>query len=152
MTAVDKPESIHGHPTYHTDPPVYCKADGDMTTFVDDSANYYGHEDPQIVKEVTQRNYNHIEDYMHSSRLKINGDKSHLVVMTKGDSVAGGVAATDRRAVLTLEAGGKEIRGSDQETLLGAIIHKSGSWKMFIRGANKATCNKDRSPENYGKK
>ena len=48
---------------------------------------------------------------MHTNKLKINGDKSHLVVITKGDSTAGGVAAAQRREVVTLEAGGEVISG-----------------------------------------
>ena len=104
-----------------------------MTTFVDDSTNYFGHRDPKVVQMVTQKNYQSIEEYMNSNKLKINGDKSHLVVMTKGDGVGGGAIAAEKRAVITLEAGGKVIGGSEQERLLGGIIHQSGSWKMFIR-------------------
>ena len=63
---------------------------------------------------------------MHSNKLKINGDKSHLVVLTKGDSVAGGAAAALRREVITLDAEGKVISGSEHKRLLGGIIHKSG--------------------------
>jgi hypothetical protein len=90
-----------------------------MTTFVDDSTSYYGHMDPLMVKEVTQKNYEATETYMHSNKLKINGDKSYLIVLTKGYSVAGGVGAAERRESVTLEAGGKVIRGSEQERLLG---------------------------------
>ena len=104
-----------------------------MTTFVDDSTSYYGHKDPQVVKEVTQRNYTATEEYMNCNKLKINGDKSHLLVLTKGDSVAGGAAAAQRRETVTIEAGGKTIRGSDSERLLGGIMHQSGNWRMMIR-------------------
>ena len=102
-----------------------------MTTFVDDSSSYYGHKDPQVVKEVTQRNYTATEEYMNCNKLKINGDKSHLLVLTKGDSVAGGAAAAQRRETVTIEAGGKTIRGSDSERLLGGIMHQSGNWRMM---------------------
>ena len=129
----DLPDTIHTHTTSHRDPVVYCEEDGDMTTFVDDSTNYFGHKDPHVVRDVTQKNYNSINNYMNSNKLKINGDKSHLIIMTRGDRVGGGEAAAERRAVVTIEAGGKVIKGSEQERLLGGIIHKSGSWKMFIR-------------------
>ena len=78
-----------------------------MTTFVDDSKNYYSYTDPLVVRNVTQRKYEAIREYMNSNKLKINGDKSHLVVMTRGD-------------------------GNGNERLLGGIIHKSGSWKILI--------------------
>ena len=103
-----------------------------MTTFVDDSTNYYSHTDPLVVRNVTQRNYEAIREYMNSNKLKINGDKSHLVVMTRGDGNGGGLAAAERREVVKLGAGGKVIKGSVHERLLGGIIHQSGSWKMLI--------------------
>jgi hypothetical protein len=104
-----------------------------MTTFVDDSTSYYGHIDPKVVKDVTQRNYKATEEFMNCNKLKINGDKSHLLVLTKGDGVAGGKAAAERRETVTIEAGGKTIMGSESERLLGGIIHQSGNWRMMIR-------------------
>ena len=129
----DLAHSIHSHPVTQTEPAAYCEKDGDMTTFVDDSTSYFGHKNALKVKEVTQRNYDLIEDYMNSNLLKINGDKSHLIVLTKGNGVAGGVAAAGRRAQVSLVAGGKVIQASEQETLLGGVIHQSGNWRMFIR-------------------
>ena len=43
------------------------------------------------------------------------------------------MAAAERRVVITLEAAGKIIRASEQERLLGGIIHQTGSWRQFIR-------------------
>ena len=68
-----------------------------MATFVDDSTSYFGRADPLVVKEVTQRNYNAMENYMHSNKLKINEEKLCLLVLTKEDSVEGGAAAPQRR-------------------------------------------------------
>ena len=129
----DLPDCIHQHPRRNFDVPTYCNTDGDMTTFVDDSTSYFGHKDPQVVKDVTQQNFNATEEYMNCNKLKINGDKSHLLVLTKGDSVAGGVAAAQRRETVTIKAGGKLIIGSESERLLGGIMHQSGNWRMMIR-------------------
>ena len=129
----DLPAAIHSHPTLSSDQAAYCTEDGDMVTFVDDSTNYFGHKDPQIVKAVTQRNYDTIENYMNANLLKINGDKTHLLILTKGDGTAGGVAAEQRREAINVQAGGKVIRGSEFETLLGGIVHQSGNWRMMIR-------------------
>ena len=134
----DLPDCIHPHATTNFETPTHCRKDGDMATFVDDSTSYFGHADPLVVKEVTQRNYNATENYMHSNKLKINGEKSHLLVLTKGDSVAGGAAAAQRREVVTLEAGGKLIKGSEHERLLGAIVHQNGNWRMMIRDGKRS--------------
>ena len=129
----DLPDCIHPHTLHHFEAPVHCSEDGNMTTFVDDSTSYFGHKDPIIVKNITQKNYEATELYMHRNNLKINGDKTHMIVMTKGDSVGGGVAAAERREVVTLLAGGKVIEGSEYERLLGGIIHHSGNWRRMIR-------------------
>ena len=73
------PDSIHTQHRRHQEPIEYCETDGDMTTFVDDSTNYYSHTDPLVVRNVTQRNYEAIREYMNSNKLKINGE------MGKGD-------------------------------------------------------------------
>ena len=67
----DLPDCIHQHQTNHFEAPVHCNQDGDMTTFVEDSTSYYAHEDPRVVKEVTQKNYESTESYMHKSRFEL---------------------------------------------------------------------------------
>ena len=103
----DLPDIIHQH--IIKEPARYCVEDGDMATFVDDSTNYYGNKDPKIVREVTQKNFNSIEDYMTSNKHKSYGDKSHLLVLTKGEGQGGGVAAARRREAVTLQAGGNNL-------------------------------------------
>ena len=71
----DLPDIIHQH--IIKEPARYCVEDGDMATFVDDSTSYYGNKDPKIVREVTQKNFNSIEDYMTSNKTqKLWGQKS----------------------------------------------------------------------------
>ena len=77
-----------------------------LTTFVYDSTNYFGHGGPLIVKAVTQNNYSKLEDYMNANKLKINGGKSHLMVKTKGDRVARGEKSGDNP-----ECGGQDHKG-----------------------------------------
>ena len=61
----------------------HCKVDGDLATFVDDASLYFGRENPAIVTSVTDKNMKAIEEYMHTNKLKINSDKTHLLVMCK---------------------------------------------------------------------
>ena len=64
----------------------------------------------------------------------MNSDKTHLLVVTNS---AGGVVrgreAAERRAEVSLIAGGERIKQSDSELLLGATIHHSGRWAAMIR-------------------
>ena len=105
-----------------------------MVTFVDDATSYYGHKDPAEVTRVTNKNFAAIENFMHSNKLKVNPDKTHLLVISKssGGEVRGREAA-ERRAAVTLTAGGEVIQQSNCEVLLGATVHHSGTWTAMIR-------------------
>jgi hypothetical protein len=131
----DLPDAIHtGHRVSMEDTEHHCEEDGDMVTFVDDATSYYGHKDPAKVTRVTNKNFVAIEKYMHSNKLKVNSDKTHLLVIAKssGGEIRGREAA-ERRAAVTLTVGGEQIKQSDYEVLLGATVHHSGTWNTMIR-------------------
>ena len=77
VMTIDLPDIIHSHPVSFQDTAAHCEEDGDMVTFVDDSTSYFGHHDPAKVAEVNQRNFNKVEEYMHSQKLKINSSDTH---------------------------------------------------------------------------
>jgi hypothetical protein len=131
----DLPDVIHtGHQVSLDDEEHHCLVDGDMVTFVDDATTYFGHNDTSEVTRVTNKNFAAIESFMHANKLKVNSDKTHLLVVTKssGGEVRGREAA-ERRAAVTLTAGGEVIGQSDSEVLLGATVHHSGTWTAMIR-------------------
>jgi hypothetical protein len=131
----DLPDIIHtNHVVSMEDTSHHCAEDGDLVTFVDDATSYFAHEDPAEVTRVTQKNMDAIEEYMHANKLKVNGDKTHLLVIAKssGGEVRGREAA-ERRAAVALVAGGENIKQSESELLLGATVHHSGTWKEMIR-------------------
>ena len=111
----------------------HCQEDGDMSTFVDDATSYYGHKDTDIVTRVTEKNYIAIEQYMNANKLKINGIKTHLLVLSKSSGgETHGREAAERHAEVTLRASGEEIHQSDSELLLGTTVHFSGTWTAMI--------------------
>jgi hypothetical protein len=116
------------------DTDYHCEEDGDMVTFVDDATSYCSHHDPAEVTRIINKNFEAIEMYMNSNQLKINSDKTHLLVISNS---AGGEArrraAAERRAAVTLTAGGELIKQSDSELLLGATVPHSGNWTTMIR-------------------
>ena len=83
---------------------------------------------------IINKNFEAIEMYMNSNQLKVNSDKTHLLVISNS---AGGEArrraAAERRAADTLTAGAELIEQSDSELLLGATVHHSGNWTTMIR-------------------
>ena len=131
----DLPDVIlTNHSVSMQDTDHHCGKDGDMVTFVDDSTSYYAHHDPAEVTRITNKNFEAIEVYMNANQLKINSDKTHLLVICKS---AGGEAqrksAAAKRAAVTLNAGGEQIVQSDSELLLGATVHHYGNWAAMIR-------------------
>ena len=83
---------------------------------------------------IINKNFEAIEMYMNSNQLKVNSNKTHLLVISNS---AGGEArrraAAERRAAVTLTAGGELIEHSDSELLLGATVHHSGNWATMKR-------------------
>ena len=113
---------------------LYNVEDGDMVTFVDDATSYYGHKDIGEVNRVINKNFMAIEEYMHANKLKINQEKTHLLVVSKSSGGEGrGRQAAEQRAAVTLIAGGEAVQQSDSVVLLGATVHHSGTWNAMIR-------------------
>ena len=76
------PNVIHtDHTVSIKDMDHHCNEDGDMVTFVDDATSYYGHQDAAEVTRVINKNFKAIEDYMNANQLKVNSDKTHLLII-----------------------------------------------------------------------
>ena len=131
----DLPDVIHSHSVNHKEPMTYCKDDGNMVNFVDDGTAYISNKNPQIVSDKLDDHYRKIERYMHSNKLVINSDKTHLLVM------AGRGAVSARRMEVQVQAGPDLIKQSVSEKLLGGIIHNTGRWNEMIKGGkNSIVC------------
>jgi hypothetical protein len=66
---------------------------------------------------------------MHSNKLVINSDKTHLLVM------AGRGAAAAKRMEVQVQAGQDMIDQSESEKLLGGLIHQSGRWNEMVKNS-----------------
>ena len=86
---------------------------------------------------------------MHANKLKVNSDKTHLLVVTNSAGGDGrGREAATRRAAVYLDAGGERIQQSDNELLLGATVHNSGRWASMIRdGKASLQCQLSKRPQ-----
>ena len=125
----DLPDVIHDHPVDYKEPLVHCKEDGSMVNFVDDGTAYVSDKSPDVVSQKLTNHYSVIEEYMHSNKLVINSDKSHLIVM------AGRGANAARRMDVQVRAGQDIVEQSVSEKLLGGVIHNSGRWNEMIRNS-----------------
>ena len=125
----DLPDVIHSHPVDYKEPIVHCREDGSMVNFVDDGTAYFADKSPEVVGQKLTNHYSLIEGYMHSNKLVINSDKSHLIVL------AGRGAVGARRLEVEVRAGQDIVEQSVSEKLLGGVIHNSGRWNEMIRNS-----------------
>ena len=123
----DLPDIIHSHSVSYQEPEAYCRKDGNMVNFVDDGTVYISDKDPETVSQKLTNHYNKIEEYMHSNKLVINSDKTHLLVL------AGRGAVAAKRMEVEVTAGQDTIEQSISEKLLGGIIHNTGRWNEMVK-------------------
>ena len=96
-----------------------------MVNFVDDGTVYVANKNPVIVSQKLTEHYTKIEQYMHSNKLVINSDKTHLLVL------AGRGAIAAQRMEVQVKAGPDVIEQSTSEKLLGGKIHFTGRWTRW---------------------
>ena len=126
----DLPDLIHSHSVDYKEPMSDCPEDGSMVNFVDDGTVYVADKNPGIVSQKLSDHYTKIEKYMHSNKLVINSDKTHLLVM------AGRGAISARRMEVQVQAGPDKIEQSNSEKLLGGTVHFTGRWNEMIKNSS----------------
>ena len=79
----DLPETIlassHVHQGHMT---TYCDECGGLCCFADDSTYGVSSKDPEVLERKLNEKYNILANYMGNNRLKLNDDKTHLLIMT----------------------------------------------------------------------
>ena len=121
----DLPESVHGHPaeaqheqgqpehSYNLD----CHRCGSICCFADDSSYSFSSGEAASISEKLSTKYNTISEYMGCHKLKLNSDKTHLLVIR---SDAARRAQPDFPIVLKTQS--EVIQPSKSEKLLGGIM------------------------------
>ena len=81
----DLPETIHEdtvHDEHTASPNTHCLVCGGLCCFADDSTYSVGESDQDILSGKLTEKYKVIANYMTNNRLKLNDDKTHLLVMS----------------------------------------------------------------------
>jgi hypothetical protein len=89
---------------------------------VDDGTFSVAQTDPATLSVKLSNQYDVIADYMAANKLVINGDKTHLIVMTSGD----------QSRQISLSAGEHVVTASQTEKLLWCQISEDLKWKQHI--------------------
>ena len=102
--------------------------DGGLCCYADDSTYTVRGKDPEELSETLSRKYKVVADFLTDNKLKVNDEKTHLLVMTTRQK---------RRFVNTsnvqIETPTAIIQPSNVERLLGAQVHQDMRWVEHIR-------------------
>ena len=79
----DLPESIHDHlPTDDSFFNLNCNECGHICCFADNSTLTVSHHNVVVLEEKIAEKYQCVAEFMANNRLKLNSDKTHMIIMT----------------------------------------------------------------------
>ena len=127
----DLPESIHKHLPEQQHPPpqdshgqhsynLSCHSCGSICCFADDSSLSFSNSAAGTISEVLAERYSTISEYMGCHQLKLNSDKTHLLLLR---SDAARRSRPDFHVTLNTQS--EVIQPSQSEKLLGGIISQN---------------------------
>ena len=128
------PETVHQQDcpvgVQDEDEPSYrmqCRQCGGVTVYADDSTYTISDKDPNKLSDKLSSKFEVMADFLTANKLKVNSDKTHLVVMGTKKSAA-------RRNEVSVKADGYIIHPSKSEMLLGGVISEDLKWKNHLIG------------------
>ena len=106
---------------------IQCSECGGLCCYADDSTYTVSGKDPvQLSKKLSDK-YSVMADYLAANKLKVNDEKTHLLVMTSRQKRK--YVNTSSMSITTPTA---TVTPSSVERLLGAYIHQDMRWKEHI--------------------
>ena len=127
------PEVAHEHAPTQTSEcwPEYsmgCKECGCVGCYADDTTYTCSDRDPGKLAEKLSNKYKLLSDFLVSNKLKLNDDKTHLMVMTTSRRRA--YRLRDTQVVLRTPT--EIIESTECEKLLGGLLHQDMKWNEHI--------------------
>ena len=111
---------------------THCAECGGLCCFADDSTYSVTGKNMEMVEKKLNEKYTAIANYMNSNRLKLNDDKTHLLVMT----------TSQKQKLMNIEVkiatSGEEIKQIRTEKLLGIHIQNDLKWTEYIQNNEKS--------------
>ena len=118
----------HVWPAYHLGDAV----NGNICCYADDTTFTTSDNNPAALSLKLTEKYGVIADFMVNNRLKLNDEKTHLLVMSAGHANAG----ERNRAEVKIQTPTVLIKPSKTEKLLGCWIQDDLKWTQYIRDNN----------------
>ena len=111
---------------------THCAECGGLCCFADDSTYSVSSQDQDHLKQKLNEKYTVMASYLGNNRLKLNDDKTHLLIMT----------TKQKQRILNIDiqisTPNEEIRPIKSERLLGIYIQDDLKWSEYIQNHDKS--------------
>ena len=130
----DLPESILDTTSHvHFSPlTTHCAECGGLCCFADDSTYSVTGKNMEMLEQKLNDKYTAMANYMNSNRLKLNDEKTHLLIMTTGQK------QKLMNIAVKISTIGGEIKPIRTEKLLGIQIQNDLKWTEYIQNNEKS--------------
>ena len=111
---------------------THCAECGGLCCFADDSTYSVSSQNQDILKQKLDERYSVMASYLGNNRLKLNDDKTHLLIMTTRQK---------RRLInitTTINTPEEEIKPIKSEKLLGVFIQDDLKWTEYLQNNDKS--------------
>ena len=109
-----------------------CPECGGLCCFADDSTYSVASQDQDVLEQKLNEKYTVMANYLGNNRLKLNDDKTHLLIMT----------TRQKRRLLNItiqiNTPTEEIKPLKSEKLLGIVIQEDLKWSEYILNNEKS--------------
>ena len=106
-----------------------CHDEGESIVYVDDNSDNVHDKDPEVVRQLIEKEANNSATWLKDNRLCVAGDKSKLLIVgTKKLKASKGAA----EAKIVVD--NKEIIETTSEKLLGVVVNNELTWKNHLYG------------------
>ena len=120
------PRPDHGTwPSYS----MSCKSCGSVTCYADDTTYSCSSSDPDILSAKLTAKYKVMSQFLVNNRLKLNDDKTHLMVLTTSKTRR----RLDPSTRVSITTPTEIITPSPCEKLLGGVIHQDMKWNEHLQ-------------------
>ena len=110
---------------------MFCSSCGSVGCYADDTTYTCSGSDATALFNNLTSKFKTVSDFLLSNKLKLNDDKTHLMVMSTSQSRLSR-AKKDTTYNVEIRTPAKIIESSQSEKLLGCIIHQDMKWSEHI--------------------
>ena len=105
---------------------THCSMCGGLCCFADDSTFSLAGQDLLLLEEKMNSKYSEMSAYMANSRLKLNDEKTHLLLMGTRQRL------NSLQSTISIQTSGEPVKSVNSEKLLGVKIQEDLKWGKYL--------------------